>query len=193
VRTVARAARPFLIAGILVAVVATAFAAVRNEDDPNDTRGVLDVRTARFEWAEGSAPRWTVVTFSTWTEAFLWDRGYLFIELDTHAGPEADEYVLIRSDGRRMVGALFRVGSVRDQLIRAVPVRRANRISVEAAIPWKHLSIGPSRDTIGWWVRTSSSGDLCVKPCLDRAPDDGAFDEWVPGASPDPEPSDPGP
>ena len=188
-RAVRRALRPFVVATLLVAVVTSAMAVVRTETDANDTRGELDVRSMRFTWEPGAAPRWTIVTFSTWPESAVWDRGYLYVEIDTHAGEGADDYVLIRSDGRRMIGSLFRVGKHRDRYVRRVPVDRADEISVEVAIPWSELSIGPSRETIGWWVRTSFSSGACVKPCLDRAPDDGALEEFVPGASPPPDPN----
>ncbi len=186
---IVRGALPFLVAAAVVSTMVAALAVRTTMDDPNDTAGVLDVRRARYEWVPGISPRWTVLTFSTWSEAFVWDRGYLFVELDTRGDPGADYYTLLYSDGRRMRGTLFRVGALRDARVADVAVRRTNHSSIEVAIPWGRMRFGPSRETFTWWVSTSLSGEVCPRPCMDRAPDEGGSEEWRPGYSPTPTPT----
>ena len=138
--SIARRLLPFALAFLTVAgVTAAAFAgggATRAQvEDPNDTRGLLDVRRVWFE-PEAAPPRWTVVTFSPWTEELTRDRGYVFVYLDTMGDERFDFYALIRSNGRRLSGSLWRdpkKGS--DVRISALDVKRDSDLNVAAADP----------------------------------------------------------
>lgn len=159
--------------------------------DPNDTPGVLDVREVRFAHPKGEPPSWTVITARGWTIGSLWDRGYVFVQLDARGAPSADHYALIRSDGLRLRGDLFRVsrGGVPDVHLRTLTVWRRSDDSVSAKVPLKALRFGPARTSYRWWIVTSLTNERCPRGCLDRVPDEGSIEQWRPGMSPSPTPS----
>ena len=42
----------------------------------------------------------TVITFASWSPSAIWDRGNLYVFLDTSGGADAEYFVLVRSTGR---------------------------------------------------------------------------------------------
>ena len=189
---IARRLLPFALAFLTVAgVTAAAFAgggeATRAQvQDPNDTNGMLDVRRVWFE-PEAGPPRWTVVTFSPWTEELLRDRGYVFVYLDTMGDERFDLYALILSNGRRLSGSLWRdpkKGS--DVRIAGLRVTRESDVSASVRIPLGLLDIGAFRTAYRWTVVTTFTGRVCRATCVDRVPDEGAFEHPIGSPTPTP-------
>ncbi len=180
-----------LAAALVVAVAGLAFAVRVRITDPDDTTGVLDVREVRFTHPSGEPPAWTVITARNWTIGSLWDRGYVFVQLDARGAPSADHYALIRSDGLRLRADLFRVLRTdgADVHLRTLTVWRKANDSVSVKIPLKALRFGPSRTSYRWWVVTSLTSEKCPRGCLDRVPDEGSVEQWRPGMSPTPSPT----
>jgi len=187
--SVARLLLPFALAFLTVAgVTAAAFAggaATRAQvEDPNDTKGMLDVRRVWFE-SEAGPPRWTVVTFSPWTAELTRDRGYVFVYLDTMGDARFDLYALILSNGRRLSGSLWRdppKGS--DVRISGLDVKRDSDMSVMVRIPLPLLDIGEFRTAYRWTVVTTFTGRVCRATCIDRVPDEGAFEHPIGSPTP---------
>ena len=75
--------------------------------DPHDAGGKLDLGEVGFDHV--GAPTWRLSTFSTWTVRSIWDLGNFIVQLDTRGDPTADYVAVVRSDGRRLVSALYRL------------------------------------------------------------------------------------
>jgi hypothetical protein len=183
-----RSAIPFLVAGLIVAaaVVAIATPSFHSDvNDPNDTRGLLDVRKVRLD--HGGATEFTVLTFADWAAASIWDRGNGYVFLDTEGGDEPEYFVVVRSTGSELQASLWRDRrDRRDLFLRNVKVRRKSSDGVSVAVPIRSLKFGQFRTAYYWWAMTSFTGEVCRRTCLDRAPDDGAVEQWRPGMSPTP-------
>lgn len=176
------------IASATLTVAALALATHAPVSDPNDTRGPLDVRRVKLEHEDGPG-EWTVLTFAEWTPRSMWDVGNAFVFLDTAKNQDAEYFVHIRSNGRRMVGALWRIGDRRDRLLRGIAAWRDSRDGVSVRVRLGQLTFGGARRSFRWWVYTSFSGIRCRATCVDRAPNSGAVEQWRPGFSPTPSPS----
>ena len=158
-------------------------------EDHNDVLGLMDVAEARYVHESGQPPDWHVRTYGTWRPIEIWDRGFIWIELDTRYGDAADFSVLLRADRSRMVGTLFRItpdaGSP-DVRVADVTIWRRSADSVSVTLPLKALVFGEARTTFRWWVVASFVGDACPATCVDDVPDDPAFaaSEDAPGGPP---------
>jgi hypothetical protein len=184
---VLRAATPFAAAIITIAVMAVV-AGAHDTDflDPDDARGKLDVKQVRFAHDPGP-PTWTIVTFSEWTTASMWDRGYLMILLDTEGGVGVEYYLLVRSAGTTLEGSLWRAHAVGpDSYLRPVPTTRFSRRSASVQVMLSRLTFGARRTFYRWWVQTVYTSDLCRRTCHDRAPNQDPVKQWRPGMSPTP-------
>lgn len=176
----------------VLAFAALAMGADRGLTDPNDTPGILDVHRVVFEDLRGEAPAWTVITASGWRIGPLWDRGYVFVELDTMGREPADYYALVRSDGNALRGELYRVVTRRgrhDARVADLTVWRKGPASVSVKVPLKLMAFGANRVDYRWWVVTTLTGTKCPSTCVDRVPDEGSVQAWLPGRSPTPTPS----
>ena len=183
-----RSGVPFAVAAAvaLAAVVAIAAPSYHGDtNDPNDTKGLLDVQRVRLAH-EGRAEA-TVVTFARWTPVSIWDRGNVYVFLDTEAGDDAEYFVVVRSTGSDLHASLWRDRrDRRDVFLRNVKVRRKSSDGVSVRLPIKALKFGRFRESYFWWGMTSFTGDVCRRTCLDRAPDEGSIEQWRPGMSPTP-------
>jgi hypothetical protein len=190
-RVALRPAIPFVVAAAVVGVAVMALAGPRfhsDVDDPNDTKGLLDVRTVRLD--HKGTTEFTVITFSSWTAPVLWDRGNVFVFLDTEAGAPAEYFALVRSVGSDLEASLWRARAGRpDGYVRKIGVRRKSTASVSVSVPIKSLRFGRSRTEYFWWVSSTFTGAVCRRTCIDRAPNDGSVEQWRPGMSPTPTPS----
>ena len=179
---------PFAIAAAIVAIAVIALAAPRLHSDvrdANDTKGLLDVRRVRLAHEGGTEV--TVITFASWTAAAIWDRGNAYVFLDTSGSPEAEYFVVVRSTGPDVQASLWRDRrDRRDLYLRNVKVRRKTSEGVSVAVPIKSLDFGRFRESYFWWATTSFTGEVCRRTCIDRAPDEGAVEQWRPGMSPTP-------
>jgi hypothetical protein len=187
--SISRRLLPFALAFLTVAgVTAAAFAGGSTTraqmEDPNDTRGMLDVRRVWFE-PEAGPPSWTVVTFRPWTEELTRDRGYVFVYLDTMGDERFDFYAMILSNGRRLSGSLWRDpknGS--DVRLSGLDVKRGSDLNVALRIPLGPLDIGAFRAVYRWTVVTTFTGRVCRATCIDRVPDEGSFEQPVGSPTP---------
>jgi hypothetical protein len=184
---------PFAMACLTVAGVAAAALAGgpsrAQVQDPNDTRGLLDVRRVWFE-PEADPPRWTIVTFSPWTPELTRDRGSMFVFLDTIGDQRFDYYAVILSNGRHLSGSLWRDpkrGS--DVRLLGLDVQRDSDTNVAVRIPLDPLEIGGFRTVYRWSVVTTFTGRVCRATCIDRIPDGGAFEQPIGTPTPTPTPT----
>ncbi len=190
-----RGIAPFaLVAATVVGVAVVAMAAGpvvpgprAQVDDPNDTRGPLDIRRVWFEDPADAPPNWTIVTYGPWHPKRLYDRGFTFVFLDTTGTDRAEYYVLIRSVGRALAGSLWR-DPKRGGDIKLLPigVTRSSNASLTLEIPLRKLEVGPFRTYYGWYAVTTFTGRVCRATCIDRTPDTGAFDQPIGIPSPTP-------
>ena len=175
---------------VLIALVsALAWAEHADYKDGNDTVSVLDVHVVKFNQPKGEAPAWTVITFATWKVGQLWDRGYVYLELDTQGKERSDYYALVRSKGTALAAQLYKVATKpmgADRAIGHLVVWRKTNNGVSVKIPLKHLRFGPYRRFYRWWLETSFTSAKCPRACVDRVPNDGSVQQWRPGMSPSP-------
>ena len=158
-------------------------------DDPNDTRGLLDVRAVRLAHQPGP-PRWSVITFPRWTIHQIWDRGYVMVLIDTRDGQGPDFYLLVRSVGTALQGTLWQIRSTGpDTYLGTVPVSKPGARSVTVEVGLRRLAFGPTRRFYRWSVQTVFTSATCTNTCQDRAPNPGMMLQWRPGMSPTPTPS----
>lgn len=176
--------------GVTVAALAGASVGRARLDDPNDTRGPLDVRRVWFD-PEAGPPQWTVVTFSPWSPQQSQDRAFAFIFLDTRKGEHPDYYVVIRSNGHTFTGSLWRdlIGSG-DVRLGPVPVSMGSGdASVTVEVPLARLEFGALRTSYRWSVVTTFTGRVCRITCVDHVPDQGAVDQPLGTPTPIPTPT----
>lgn len=158
--------------------------------DANDTRGPFDV--ARVKVIEGRKPRYDVVMYPRWKNAGVWDRSYALLYFDTFGGEAPDYYVMLRSDGFRMRGTLYRDKvEKKDRIVARAKTWRPGRRSVAVRVPLRRMKFPEQRLVYHWWVVTLHTGTSCKQVCFDRAPNAGKVTEPAPGAgqSPTPTPS----
>lgn len=154
--------------------------------DPDDTRGLLDVRLVEVTGGRNN-PRWKVSTFARWSERDVWDTGFVLVRLDTFGTGRADYYALVRSNGRKLSGHLFRDRRKKpDRRLRSVRVRRDGRRSVNIVVELNRLKRRDNKE-YSWFVQTLFSSGNCSSVCIDRVPDRGKVAE--PGTRPNPTPS----
>lgn len=189
----ARRLIPFACAAATVAVLAIGAAAHHFDlRDANDTNGTLDIREVRLIH-EGSPTELSVLTFSSWTTHGIWDRGSVIVYLDTRADEAPEYYVVVRSVGSGVAAEMWRdVRDGNDRRLFRVATWRRSRVGVSIRVPVKRLGFGPRRSSYRWFVQTLFTGAKCKATCLDRAPDEGAVEQWRPGMSPTP-PTTPSP
>jgi hypothetical protein len=182
-------------ASFLVVAMATAvFAAAGRVSYPdgNDTPGVLDVEVVHYDKRPDVPQYWTVVTVAPWKIAQLWDAGYVTVWFDTEGADTPDLYALIRSTGSRLDAVLIRIShraGGRDRVVANLKVWRKTNDGVSVRVPLAALDVGPFRDSYMWWVVTSLTTAKCPATCLDRVPDEGSIEQWLPGSSPTPTPT----
>jgi hypothetical protein len=176
----------------LVAVVAGvslfplfASGAAPDVTDPNDSRGLLDVRSANA--TRPPRPRFRIETYQRWTVKRVQDHGYALVYLDTIPGKRFDYYVLARSNGHRMVGTLYRDRRRKsDRRMGAVRVRRPTPKGVAMSLRMARLHWPKSRDHYRWYAQTVFTSNRCPQVCFDVAPDGAPVVEPRPGATPTP-------
>lgn len=175
--------KPALVAsGVAVLLPLLAFARHVDVRDANDTRGPLDIE--RVELAKVRPPKWRVDTYIRWNVREIWDRGFVLVYIDTFGSDRADYYALVRSNGSKLVGSLYRDRERKDDFkVRAIRARHPQRRTITAVVPLGQLRRRDSR-SFQWYTLTMFSGDRCKRVCLDRAPDRGAILEPGPAPSP---------
>ncbi len=175
------------------AVAAVSFALIASAShvdatDPNDTRGLLDVRTV--DHLGRSRPGWKVFTFSSWSRQDIFDSGYITVLLDTRQTARPDYYILVGSMGTHLYADLWRDRERHpDFRVAAVKVWRPNNTSVAVRVPLKRMVVGEDRIFYRWSIETIFTGERCTRVCFDNVPDDGAVVEPLPVRTPTPTPT----
>ena len=178
-----------VLGGLLLTSLSMAVAAPTDYPDGNDTFGRLDVRTVGFI-ADPNPPTWTIHTFAFWTARDIRDMGFIVVLLDTRGDADEDYVAVARSDGRDLVGWLFRRRPRRrDALVGRISVRKMGPDGAIMSVGLGKLLIGLHRTSYSWWVVTQFTGSSCPRTCLDLAPDDGPILQELPAPSPSPSPS----
>ena len=177
-----------MVAVTLVALALPALAHHTDQVDPDDTEGKLDLAQVAFDH-EG-APSWRMATFSSWTVRSIWDRGTFIVQLDTKGDAAADFVAVVRSDGRRLVAALYRLRrDGREIELSVLRTDKGGSKAVTLTIPLREISVGPNRTSYSWSVLSSFTGGNCTRTCLDAVPDEGMIEQPLPGVTPSPTPS----
>lgn len=142
-------------------------------EDPNDTRGVLDVRLVATTLGV-SPSSWRIGTFGRASKRRLWDEGYFVVSVDSRGDPGFDLHVLVKSSGRRMRALILREGG-RQAIGRTGAGRPGGRAVLVRVAP-ERLEVPPERAYFRWSVRSILTAPRC-RPCVDvvPAPDLGAF------------------
>lgn len=177
---------------VATAVVVFAVSGRTSYPDGNDTRGVLDVEVVHYDKVPDEPQSWTVVTIAPWRIGQLWDAGYITVWFDTEGAESPDHYALVRSTGSRLDGVLIRVSHQpggRDRVVATLRVWRKTNDGVSVRVPLALLDVGPFKESYRWWVVTSLTTEKCPATCLDRVPDRGSVEQWLPGMSPTPTPT----
>jgi hypothetical protein len=178
------------VAGVTVAAMAAGPVAQGSRaqvNDPDDTRGPLDVRRVWFDDPADAPPNWSIITFGEWHPKQLYDKGFVFVYLDTNGTDRSEYYVLIRSAGPALAGSLWR-DPQRGGDIKLLPidVTRNSMASLTLEIPVGRLDVGQFRTFYGWYVVTTFTGQVCRATCVDRVPDAGAFEQPIGTPTPTP-------
>jgi hypothetical protein len=177
-----------LVVATLGAFALPAFAHHTDQVDRHDTGGKLDLQEVAFDHV--GAPTWRISTFSTWSLRSIWDLGTFIVELDTRGDAAPDYIAVVRSDGRRLVAALFRLRrDGREIEVTALRTVKAGSWAATVTVPLGEVSIGPNRTSYFWSVLSSFTGGLCTRTCLDAVPDQGMIEQALPGVTPSPTPS----
>lgn len=172
-----------VVVGLAVALPLLAVANHAYVSDDNDTRGLLDVRSARVN--ANQPPAWKVVTYPRWSVAEMWDAGYLTIRLDTFGSTRFDYYALVRSDGYKLVGELMRDRATKsDTRVAWLKAWHPDPRVAKVRIPLRKMEIGKNRNYYRWRVQTIFVTPSCPRTCLDNVPDRGAVTEQLPWATP---------
>jgi hypothetical protein len=175
---------PFGAAVLTVALVGAALArAPVPLEDPNDTPGPMDIVTVTFDGV--GDPSFAVELEKPWRTRATWDRAFVFVYLDVLGDTRGDYYAFVRSSGQDVVASLWR-DPKRGNDVRVRPLEVLWRSPREPAlsIPLAAMDVGPFRSVYRWWLATTFSGEVCRSTCVDRAPDEGAVEQLLPGASP---------
>ena len=176
-----------MVAVTVVALALPALAHHTDQVDPDDTHGKLDLDQVAFDH-EG-APTWRMDTFSTWTARSIWDRGTFIVQLDTKGDAAADFIAVVRSDGRRLVAALYRLRrDGREIEITSLRTDKDGSSAATVTIPLREVWIGTNRTSYFWSVLSSYTGGSCTRTCLDAVPDVGMLEQPLPGVTPSPTP-----
>lgn len=190
-RTTARLVLAFCVLAAAASIPLVASADHTGVRDRNDTKGPFDMRRVQVTGAR--SPRYDVVTFPRWSVGRIWDRSFAQLYFDTFGDEASDYYILVRSDGYRMRGLLYRDRArKKDRLISSAKVWRPSKRSFAVRVRLRKMNFPERRLVYYWWVQTLHTGSGCKRVCFDRAPNNGRVTEPVPGAgqeSPTPTPS----
>jgi hypothetical protein len=163
--------------GVMGATGDPAVATHTTVEDGNDTRSVLDVRTATVRHFKPRVPIWRIDTWNPWTKKRIWDRGFIFVYLDTRwdKRERPEHYVMIRSTGKKMQALLFRdLAAGNDRLMRSLRIWRWNLRRVAFKLKLSVLLWGPKPRFYRWSVFTTMTSEFCPSTCLDAVPNSGS-------------------
>jgi hypothetical protein len=186
--------KKLLVVAVVAALSVPLFALARHAEvvDPDDTKGLLDIRRVTVGGSR-RAPEWTISTFARWTVSEIWDVGFFVVKLDTLSTSRADYYAIVSSNGRDLSGYLYKDRQRKpDRRLRAVRIERPDRRSVTIRVDLSQLKRRESR-VYYWYAQTMFTSDNCRGTCIDRAPDSGTIAEPGPAPTETPSPTVPTP
>jgi hypothetical protein len=153
--------------------------------DPNDTKGLLDVR--QIHVSPKNPPRFTFLTFRRWSAERIWDSGYLQVHIDSIGDEHFDYFGFVRSDGVKLQGRLYRDRKRKpDYQVGWLKVTRRDQRHITLRIPLEDVKLPEGRPYYRWYATTTFSSDFCRATCIDRVPDTGAVTEETITGSPSP-------
>jgi hypothetical protein len=175
---------------LLVASLGAPARAIRTSlSDANDVHGLLDLRSVVFRYEPGPYV-WALATFGSWSVPNVWDRGSFVVELDTFGSRAIDYVVAVRSDGRSMIGDLFRRRfDGQEQHLLQLSAWRSGSRGAGVDVPRDAVRIGANRTSFFWSATSLFTGRRCAASCVDRAPNGGAMIEQQIGNPPAPSPT----
>jgi len=151
-----------------------AFGESRSVGDSRDTKGLLDVSKVKVQ-GQKKQPRWTFVTFKSWSKGRVFDRGYASVFIDTFGDARSDYYALVRSTGTNMQALLFRDRKKKsDRRMGYLKVWKPGARKVTVRVPLGKLRVPRSRIFYRWFAQTLMTGQQCRRVCFDRVPDEGS-------------------
>jgi uncharacterized repeat protein (TIGR01451 family) len=148
----------------------------RTKIDPNDSPGPFDLSSASVYRTTGFTVN--IRTFARWQPPAVWDRGFLYVLLDTRGDGKPDYEIVIRSNGTRMKGLLIELDN--NTLLRFIAVTRPNLRSVSVAVPLDLLTFDAGRAYVRWSAESVWNDTPCTSVCFDFVPDSGMPPEPVP-------------
>jgi hypothetical protein len=135
-------------------------------------------------------PRFAFITYDGWDKERIRDRGYFLVFFDSRGEARFDYYALLRSDGDRVRGALFRDRKVKaDYQVASLDAWKPREKKVVVRVPLGKLRLGNKRIFYRWYAETLMTGDNCRQVCIDRVPDEGAIKELLVKPTPEPTPT----
>lgn len=156
--------------------------------DPNDTRGRLDMK--RVEFAGRNKVRYKIFTFPRWKTAEIRDRGFVVVFFDTFGNERFDYYALVRSNGNKLNGSLWRDRKrKKDYRVANLSTWRAGRRTLGLRVPIGRMKWPETREFYKWRVQTLFTGGDCRSVCFDVVPNNGRVTVVRPGATPTPSPT----
>lgn len=192
-RAARRAALILLGLALLLSSAVIAGARVSGVPDPNDVKGLMDIK--EVEAVGRNRPKFLITTFARWGAKRIWDRGYGLVHLDARGDGRFEHYVLVYSDGGRMKALLYRDRKSKpDYVVAEVSAWKPSKNSVRVKVPLAKLIADEDRVAIRWFAKTLMTGGECTKVCIDRAPDKGALEHPIveePEPTPSPTPTIP--
>jgi hypothetical protein len=179
-----------LVVFVTAALLFTMFAQASHDiKDRNDVEGKLDIRAVNT-FGKTERPGWRIIVSSRNTMTQLRDRWFFLVYLDTFGDTRSDYYLLVSSNGSKMLGKLWRDRASRpDRKLGKVPVWRSDKSSVTVRVPLGDMNMGGKEGlTYRWWVKTLFTSKNCRRVYIDRAPNQTAVTES--NGKPSPSPTD---
>ena len=177
-RTRVTAAAAVLAAGAVVLPI-WALPSSTSVEDTRDTKGLLDVKKVKVE-GRVKIPRWTFVTFRSWTKQRVSDRGYATVFIDTFGDPRSDYFALVRSTGTNVAGVLMRDRKNKSDFeMGSLKAWKPGGAKVTVRVPLRRLNVPASRLFYRWWGETLMTGKQCPRVCIDRIPDEGTVRMFI--------------
>lgn len=175
----------------VAALLVPMFARAHHQDprDPNDVKGRFDLRRVKT-WGSHPNMGYGLVTYGTWTPRIVWDAGYFIVNVDTFGNKRFDYYAMVRSNGKRMEGLLFRDRKEkRDYVMRRFKVWRPDKRTVSFRFPWSSVRFPEKRRFFRWNAQSLYVSDNCPSVCIDKVPDGDALIQTFVRAAPTPTPT----
>ena len=160
-----------LVVFVLVLAPAAPVFAVTKVPDGNDARGILDISHAtRY----GKGPlSFRITMFESFTARQTWDRGFLFVFIDSFGDRKPDYFAYVASEGDRFKARLKRYYPRRhvSRTVAKLTLWRPDHRSVTVKVPVPKLHFPSTRDVYRWYAQTMFGSGKCKRAlCFDWAP-----------------------